>query len=397
VLTLRVIPPRLLATRRPRAPNDLAGLYFDTLRRHWSVGDSCVAAALAAGAALVNLRTATTRSQAWLNGWGVEEDALRLGANDPVAHVSMATRKGLHRLLNPGAYPSADNPLKNKRMFALRCSEAGLPAPESFLGPLHALSDWVRGHDAVVAKPNYSSKGKGVTGFRRAGGAWSTEGRLVSQDEAERRLAAILRSGGVVQAACDTHPDLAEISPGALPTLRVMTALNESGEPEACDRVIRLSGGGPRAVDNFNAGNIVASLDAEGRIRRGFRRVGGQVQEVTRHPTAGRDIAGWRIPQVEDAVQLALRAHGTFRDGFRVVGWDVGIASSGPSLIEGNWNPGSDILALVSGRGLGDTRLGEIYRHHLERAAPADWRGCRPIQRDRKTGRSRRRVARGRL
>jgi hypothetical protein len=395
MLTLRVVPPRLLATRRPRAPNDLAGLYFDTLRRHWSVGDSCVAAALAAGAALVNLRTATTKPHAWLNGWGVEEDALRLGSNDPVAHVSMATRKGLHRLLNPAAYPSADNPLKNKRLFALRCVEAGLPAPESFCGPLHGLRDWVLGHDAVVAKPNYSSKGKGVTGFRRASGLWSAEGRLVTQRELDRRLAVILRSGGVVQAACDTHPDLAEISPGALPTLRVMTVLNESGEPEACDRVIRLSGGGPRAVDNFNAGNIVASLDAEGRILRGFRRVGGQVQEVTRHPTAGRDIAGWRIPQFEDAVALALRAHTVFRDGFRVVGWDVGIAASGPCLIEGNWNPGSDILALVSGRGLGDTRLGALYRHHLERASPADWRACRPIQREPNAGRAPRAAAAG--
>jgi hypothetical protein len=380
MLTLRTTPPRLFAISFERSSNDLAGLYFDALWRHWSVRDRAVAAALSAGAALVNLWSARGDLRAWSHGWDADEQALLNDAQDFGAHLSMAARKGVHRLLNPGAYPLAANPLKNKRIFAARCAEAGLPAPESFYGPAEQLRPWIERRDAFVAKPNYSSKGRGVVGFRRRDGGWSCDGRALTVEALERRLLALLRDGGLLQQACDTHPALADLSPGALPTLRVMTAINEAGEPEACDRVIRLSGGGPRAVDNFNAGNIVASLDREGRILRGHRRVGRHVEEVAVHPASGSAIAGRKIPDIGEAVALAVRAHGAFRSGFRVIGWDVGVAASGPCLIEGNWNPGSDILALASGRSLGDTRLGAIYRHHLGRTTPDEWRACGPIQ-----------------
>lgn len=381
MLTLRAIPPRLMGASRTRPPQDIAALYFETLWRHWEPLDRATAIGLAAGAALLNARAAFSRSGAWRNGWDLGEQALLTGELDPDSHLSMAARKGVHRLLNPGAYPLSENPMKNKRLFAVRCRAAGLPVPEAFEGDPAELSRWIASQSAIVAKPNYASKGKGVTGFRRSGGgSWISAGKPLTVMDVERSLRATLRSGGVVQTALETHPDLAPISAGALPTLRVMTAMDESGALVACDTVIRLSAGGLGVVDNFNAGNIVAGLDADRRITKAFRRVGGVVRAVERHPADGRPLVGWPVPDVDAAVALAVRAHETFRESFTIIGWDVGLTPSGPCLIEGNWNPGTDILALVSGQGLGKTRLGALYRHHLEDLAEHRWRIERPIQ-----------------
>lgn len=378
MLTLRVIPPRL-AFSRGSGPNDLASIYFDALWRAWTPADKAIALALAAAAALANL-PALRFGDAFANGWDGAEEALLASGLDRRAHLSMAARKGVHRLINPGAFPLSKNPLKNKRLFMARCRRAGLPVPEQFDASADVLDGWIAGSEAFLAKPNYASKGQGILGFRREGGGWRRDGAPAEADSVLREARAMHEAGGVLQRACLAHPDLRDLSPGALPTLRVMTAIDEAGRVEVCDRVIRLSAGGPRAVDNFNAGNLVAGLDGEGRITRAFRRERGRAVEVRDHPTTGAALAGRRPPDLDPALALAARAHEAFRAGFSVIGWDVGLTAEGPVLIEGNWSPGSDILALVSGRALGDTRLGALYRRRLEALTAEAWRAAKPVE-----------------
>ena len=384
MLTLRVPPPRRLGRGQATeaAPTDLAGLYFDALLRHWSAADRALALGLSGVAALGNAIRAPRGG--WRHGWGAGEQTLLAQAVDPDSHLAMAARKGLHRLLNPGAFPLATNPLKNKRLFADRCREAGLPIPDDFTGEPAALRGWLERRPGVIAKPNFASKGVGVIGFRRGPDGWRTGGEPIDERRVLADVAAVLRAGGVAQEACATHPALQALSPGALPTLRVMTAVNEAGDIEACDRVLRLSAGGPRPVDNFNAGNIVAGVDDEGRIGVGFRRVDGAIVTVQRHPATGSELVDHIAPDIAAATALAVRAHQAFRDGFFVIGWDVGLSNRGPVLIEGNWNPGADILQLVSGRGLGDSRLGALYAGRLRGLSADTWRRARPIERDRR-------------
>ncbi|GBD49025.1 sugar-transfer associated ATP-grasp domain-containing protein [Methylopila sp. Yamaguchi] len=384
MLTLRTAPPRLFGwtSARSRPPTDLVGLYFDALWRHWSPQDRAVALALSGAAALGLAVRAPCAG--WRHGWDAAEQALIARTADPDAHLAMAVRKGVHRLLNPGAYPLVANPLKNKRLFAGRCREAALPTPETFEGGPDALHMWLHGRAGVIAKPNYASKGAGVIGFQRRSDGWRSGAEPIDEGRVVANLAAVLRDGGLVQEACAAHPALQPLSPGALPTLRVMTAVNEAGEIEACDRVLRLSAGGPRPVDNFNAGNVVASLDAEARIGRGFRRVDGAIVPVERHPATGVPLVGHVAPDIAAAIELATHAHEAFRDGFFVIGWDVGLSDRGPIMIEGNWNPGVDVLQLVSGRGLGDSRLGALYAGRLRDLPAETWRRARPIERDRR-------------
>lgn len=368
MLTLRIIPPRLfLAGRRSAAADDLTAFYFAQLWRYWRMRDRAAATLLAAAGAV------STRPE--LGGGGE-------------AFLGMRTRKGINRLLNPAAFPLDANPLKNKHRFAERCRAAGLPIPETFRGPPGALDAWLDARRAILLKPNFSSKGRGINGYRRDGRCWATASRTLSHQDMLGHLREAVGAGAIVQDWLSPHPALAERSPGALPTLRVMTLVDERGGVEACGAVLRLSAGTGVPVDNFQAGNLAVAIDADGRCGPAYRRQGGAIVVLERHPSTQALITGECVPDFRASCDLAVRAHGALRDGFVVIGWDVGLSADGPVLIEGNWNPGTDVLQMVSGQGIGGTRIGRLYRHHLERLDPDAWRAARPVQWERQRGRA---------
>lgn len=358
MFTLRALPGR--------SDNDLLAAYHDGLKQHWGIGERAIGQLLAATG-----QGGWSRAEARLLPEAVRRDGL-----------SMRDRKGLHRLLNPGAFPLASNPLKNKQLFARVAGEAGLPVATGCDPDREDLTGWLADQDDIIAKPSFQSKGQGVERFRRVGDRWHGMDVTLARDALVERLTALWRAGGVIQRRLPTHAALLALSPAALPTLRVVTCLNEAGKPEACGMALRLSAGGARPVDNFNAGNLVLGVDQAGCCRPAW--LGGAKGVPVlhdRHPATGAAIRGVPVPDLDAAIALALRAHGPFRAGFTVIGWDIGLTDAGPALVEGNWNPGTDILQLVDGQGLARGRLGALYRHHLA-ALPTDrWRNARAMQR----------------
>lgn len=330
------------------------------------------------------------RAAAWLlaamgrGGWSRSERRL-LPDMVRMQGLSMRDRKGLHRLLNPAAFPAAANPLKNKQLFARIARKAGLAVAPACDPEREDLGAWLAGEKDIIAKPSFRSKGQGVERFQRQDAGWRGARGPIEETALSVRLLALWRAGGVIQRRLPTHGALADLSPGALPTLRVVTCLDEHGAPEPCGLALRLSAGGPRPVDNFNAGNLVAGIDGNGRCLSAWR--GGEGKGPTlheRHPMTGAPIAGMPVPDLVEAIGLACRAHLPFAQDFTVIGWDIGLTDAGPVVVEGNWNPGTDILQLVSGQGLAETRLGALYRHHLAQLPVERWRAARAVEWDRR-------------
>lgn len=303
-------------------------------------------------------------------GWSAAERRF-LSDEIRASGLSMAERRGVHRLINPAGYPLSQNILRNKAVFADHVSKHRLAAPSTFDPASGTLADWLGNQDAIVAKRGYSSKGKGVAAFTRGADGWP--------ESVTRELEKVLAKHGVIQERVQAHEVLKDLSPGALPTMRVVTCLDESGLPEAAAVVLRLGGGGPRPVDNFNAGGLAVRVN-DGTCELAFRSGGFSTEELTSHPASGTTIAGREIPDFAEAIDLARRSHATLPAGYTVVGWDIGLSDRGPVLIEGNWNHGTDIVQLVSGKGLDRTRLGELYRFHLRRLPDDAWRSARPVE-----------------
>lgn len=364
MFTLRPMPAASGRRAHPESPNALLSAYRQGLWQHWRWSDRLIARLL---------------GLIWRDGgWSTDERAI---LSDEVRRrgLSQRERKGLHRLLSPGAFPLRSNALKNKALFDRTCRAAGLPVPATYHRADGDLGRWLEGCDDVIAKPSYSSKGRGILRFTREGAGWRSVDGLLSEEELLTKLDEIDRREGVIQHCLAPHGDLQSISPGALPTLRVVTCRDEMGEPEACFAGLRLSAGAENPVDNFNAGNLAVPIDEAGRCQAADMRVNGRIESVGRHPATNSPIAGQPVPDLDTSNALACLAHRAF-PGFLAIGWDIGLSDRGPVLIEGNWNPGTTLVQRVEGRGLDESRLGALYRHHLAAVPEARWRGARPIQ-----------------
>jgi hypothetical protein len=171
----------------------------------------------------------------------------------------------------------------------------------------------------------------------------------------------------IIQQRVRPHPDLLALTTGALPTIRVLTCLNEEGQPEVIAAMMRTSFGSNRTVDNLHAGGIGTLIDLEsGRLGKASN-LGSDARLgwFSAHPDTGAKIEGRVLPYWEAVKASAVAAHTHFNDRV-VIGWDVAVLEDGPIFIEGNGNPDLDILQRFMRVGLRDQRFAELLAYHLE-------------------------------
>lgn len=102
----------------------------------------------------------------------------------------------------------------------------------------------------------------------------------------------------VVQKRVTPHRDLLTLTSGALPTVRVLTVLNEHGTPEIAAAVFRMSIGSNRTVDNIHAGGLACSVSLASGTLGLASNLGAdsRLGWTSYHPTTGAPIEGTRLP-----------------------------------------------------------------------------------------------------
>ncbi len=261
---------------------------------------------------------------------------------------------GLNKQINPRGW-TRGCALADKAAFHDRCAAADLPHPQTVAvftdGRLTSHAD-PAGRE-LVAKP---ADGEGGDGVLLLGTCCDTQ--------AIARALAGRRGTLVVQPRIATHPDLADIALNALPTVRVVTILDEVGRPEVVSATFRFASVENATVDNMKAGGLVAAVDlAKGALSIACKGYGGE--DHATHPVTGATIVGRELPGWLQVKALAVRAHaGAFGD-YVLIGWDIAMTPEGPLLIEGNGKPGVLMPQRAARRGLGGGRYGELLAHHL--------------------------------
>jgi glutathione synthase/RimK-type ligase-like ATP-grasp enzyme len=272
---------------------------------------------------------------------------------------------GISKLINPANW-RADCVLADKVAFARRCAEHGIAHPALLAtveGDVPTILELPQIAE-IVLKPNVGEGGSGV--------------QVLDVPEAARADSAAfaaflaphtkgLRGTWLVQQRLINHPDMSDIAINALATVRMTTVFDEHGAPEVVTSVLRFPSKADSRVDNIKAGGLMAPIDpATGTL--GAACLGRGIEEFERHPISGAAIAGRVLPNWDEAVALAQRAH---REAFReytLVGWDVALTADGPVILEGNGKPCLIVAQRAPRKGLGATRFGELVRYHLERA-----------------------------
>lgn len=267
--------------------------------------------------------------------------------------------------------PHKGTPLNHKGRFADYCAAHAIRTVPILMRlegkhPGRPLPD-----EDVFVKPTTGRGGRGAERWDRSGesGFRRPDGRALSEDALLARLVERSRHCPLlVQPRLRPHRDLEPITAGALPTARVLTCLDERGEPEIMAAMLRTSFGRNRTVDNLHGGGIGALVDIESGTLGKASNLGSDARLgwISAHPDSGAPIEGRALPFWEETKAQALAAHRHFNDRV-VVGWDIAILDDGPIVVEGNGNPDLDILQRFMRTGLRKHRFAALLAYHLRR------------------------------
>jgi hypothetical protein len=289
------------------------------------------------------------------------------------------TKGGIYRMLRPYFRKKTSVKLStlfnNKAAFAAHCLQHGLAAVALIALAEEGRLTWKTMDERLPAqdlflKPKVARGGQGAE-------RWD----YVEQDTFRNNRTAEVRSTGelvehikelsrqksyLVQPRLRNHPDLIDLSNGALLTCRIVTIEGDDGRPVATDAVLRIARGGNTLVDNLHAGGISAAIDMVTGELGSATDVGARVGTgwLDRHPETGVQIKGRRVPFWPETVSLVERGHASLY-GQLIIGWDVPVLADGPCLVETNSSPDLDILQIIEDKPLGNDRLGRLLAFHV--------------------------------
>ncbi len=287
------------------------------------------------------------------------------------------TKGGVFRILKRRQSAAALSPLQDKVQFATQCENLSIPVIRTMLAAANGQLSCLADDRAPLPPMDLFFKpivGRGGDGAERwdhrgAGIYGGANGRLLTAAQLLEHLKTIsLKRPYIVQPRVKNHPEIIDLSNGALSTVRIITCRNETGGFEATNAVFRMAVGENTVVDNFHAGGIAAAVDMEtGRLGAatdlGVRADCGWCSS---HPTSGAPIDGRLLPCWAATRALAERAHAAFADRM-MIGWDIAILDNGPHVVEANGSPDLDIIQRCEGRPIGNQRFGELLAFHVAR------------------------------
>lgn len=276
------------------------------------------------------------RPEDWLDGWDY--------------HIIYPLFRDTHR----------SRILDDKCEFDAFCTRHGLPGlPIIAVVPGTGEVDW---HSAdrrlpaadLFVKPVGGSLGQGTEAYiyDDAGECWRDGDRAFDETDLLARIGKQASDADLmVQQRARNHPEIADLSPDALCTLRCVTYRFQNESACHFRSVLRMGRQG-RIVDHAVHGGLVAAVGDGGLLcNPRDRYVTGSLDQ---HPDTGADIAGRSLPQYQAMQALALRAH----DAIGIAGlvsWDIALIESGPVLVEGNSRGHLDLVQMAHDEPLGLT------------------------------------------
>ena len=195
------------------------------------------------------------------------------------------------------------------------------------------LAEFLSRNDKFLVKPILSSQGKGIELYQ------SSEVDIDSfyNDISSREV--------ILEGFIKQHAELASINPSSVNTIRLITAKCGSNVHVITGGGIRC-GGRDSIVDNFHNGGCAYPIDITTGTVDGLGLTLGSKKKIYKHPSTGKEMLGFRIPNWDLVLDIVRSAAMTMnRVGY--IGWDIAVLEEGCEIIEANVNyPGTNIVQL---------------------------------------------------
>lgn len=265
------------------------------------------------------------------------------------------------------------SPLTDKPAFATKAIAEGLPVTETVAvladGEIVEAPAELPLSDLFV-KPRGAKGGKGAQlwlyeadtdNYRN-----SRESDVVARGDFLEHLRDQPDADYLVQKRLVAHHELEDLTLDAVPTVRLITFTNEEGDSELVAGALRMPAKPGAIVDNFHAGGIAARIDVStGQLGQAVSMALDPAGKHDVHPVTGGPIASRKLPMWEELVKLTHRSHASFAPRV-IIAWDICLTDDGPVLVEGNEQPGIELVQRLSGEPLGSSRFGQLLALHIE-------------------------------
>jgi hypothetical protein len=191
--------------------------------------------------------------------------------------------------------------------------------------------------------------------------------RLVPVDLFIEQLKKDYPTGYVFQKLMSPHDAIKRLCGDRLATVRIVTASedNHAKVLRACWKIPS----GTNSADNYwREGNLLASLDAEGRVRRVLSGNGVDMAHHEHHPDSGMPLTGFTIPYWQRMLDTVLEA-ARLMQHIPLIGWDVAVLDTGPVIVEMNESPDFLLPQLADTRGVLEPDFLAFIERQRRRAA----------------------------
>lgn len=177
--------------------------------------------------------------------------------------------------------------------------------------------------ETVVLKLDGSNQGRDVTVLKRKDFDFKAFQHRHSGDS------------GVFQTFVNQHDDFRPVSPEAVATLRITTAVERDGSVTARSAILRIGRGGDTHVKDATGICIAVSLES-GEFY--SRAITADWHMIEKHPDTGVKFEGRHAPAIRECVAAAISLHESVRY-VGCVGWDFAVANDGTVVLL-EWNGG---------------------------------------------------------
>lgn len=193
------------------------------------------------------------------------------------------------------------------------------------------LKEFLERHPLVIIKPIFGGQGRGIFICNR-------------NDVLAQRIDLRHYSDCIVEEILVQHADMEALNSTSVNTVRVLTF-----QGKVIAAALRIGGAGA-VVDNLHSNGVCGHIDVQTGvidapcIDMSFRK-------YIYHPATNHKLVGYEIPLWELVKQDVVKA-ATLIPEVGYVGWDVAILKDEVALIEGNHDPGHDVVQMIAQTGL---------------------------------------------
>lgn len=183
----------------------------------------------------------------------------------------------------------------------------------------------------LIVKPVKGGQGQGIF-------LWNKENSTSGKDNLKDYR------GYIAEEILIQHPVMATLNPTSVNTVRVLTF-----KGEIIAAALRIGGSGA-IVDNLHSNGICGHIDVKTGII-DIPCIDMKFNRYIYHPATNKKLVGFEIPLWDLLVAEVTRAAKCL-PSVQYIGWDVAILENSIALIEGNHDPGHDVVQMIGQTGL---------------------------------------------